>query len=75
MTDGQQMTFLETPRRSVPDTVALPDDPDAPVHILLGGGSFLTMPRVTYDHNRDRVDWLVRWARKIFVVHPQGDQP
>lgn len=67
MTDGQQMTFLATPRSSVPENVALPDEPEAPVEIPLGAGAMLTMPRPTYDRNRERVDWLVRWARKVFT--------
>ncbi|MGE3598806.1 MAG: hypothetical protein AB7N70_24995 [Dehalococcoidia bacterium] len=71
MTD-RQTTFLDTPSRSVPETVTLPDDPHAPVEVSLGDGVTLSMPRSTYDRNRDRVDWLVRWARKIFT--PGGRQ-
>jgi len=73
MTDGQQTTFIEAPSRPVPETVALPDDPEQPVAIPLGSDVLLTMPRLTYDRNRERVDWLVRWARKIFA--PGGRQP
>lgn len=73
MTNGQQTTFLAAPPRTVPETVALPDDPEQPVAIPLGDGVVLSMPRPAYDRNRERVDWLVRWARKIFVT--PGSQP
>lgn len=35
-------------------------------HFALGDGAELVISTQAYERHRDRVDWLVRWARKVF---------
>jgi len=34
--------------------------------IALGDEAELVISDRVYDRHRDRIDWLVRWARKVF---------
>lgn len=48
-------------------TVPMASAPIGPWHhIALGDGAELVISTQAYERHRDRVDWLVRWARKVF---------
>ena len=47
-------------------TTGAPSEPDAWRRIPLGDDAELLIRETAYHRRRDRIDWLVRWARKVF---------
>ena len=72
--NATQMRFVPVPVEPAPtptpeavSTASAAATPaDAPLRIEIGPGAALLIDSQTYEANRDRAEWLVRWARKVF---------